>query len=132
MNGNKLFVVISILVSLSLIGWAVLSSGKSAKNEENIPVNNVSIIDGKQIIEISAKNGYQPRASSASSDIPTVLRINTKGTLDCSSLVLIPSLKINKNLPISGVTDIDLGSPKTGTLQGMCGMGMFPFEIEFN
>jgi plastocyanin domain-containing protein len=36
-----------------------------------------------------------------------------------------------KSLPQSGVTDIDLSSQKSGTLQGTCGMGMYPFEIEF-
>lgn len=131
MDKNKLFVIISIIISLAFVGWAI-SSGKKDTKEENIPVNNVSIVNGKQIVEIIAKGGYMPRVSQAKADIPTILRFNTKGTFDCSSAVLISKLNIQQNLPQSGMTDIDLGVQKAGTLQGSCGMGMFPFEIEFN
>lgn len=94
-------------------------------------VNNVSIVDGKQIIEIDAKGGYQPRRSIAKAGISTIIRFNTKGTFDCSSAVRIPSLNISKSLPQSGATDIDIGSSQLGTLLGSCGMGMYPFEVVF-
>ena len=93
--------------------------------------NNVSIIDGKQIIEITAKGGYLPVKSAAKAGIPTVLRVDTNGTFDCSSSVRIPNMQISKNLPAAGTTDIDLGNPKLGLLQGTCSMGMYPFEIDF-
>ncbi len=93
--------------------------------------NNVTVVDGKQIIEISAKGGYQPRKSIAKAGVPTIIRFNTKGTFDCSSSVRIPSLNISKSLPQSGATDIYIGEGKLGTLQGSCGMGMYPFEVEF-
>jgi plastocyanin domain-containing protein len=96
-----------------------------------VNANNVSIVDGKQIIEINARGGYQPRKSIAKAGIPTVIRFNTRGTFDCSSSVRIPSLGISKSLPQTGLTDIDIGSGKLGTLQGSCGMGMYPFEIDF-
>ncbi|HEY4500525.1 MAG TPA: cupredoxin domain-containing protein [Candidatus Paceibacterota bacterium] len=98
---------------------------------ENANANNVSVVDGKQIIEIRAKGGYQPRVSTARAGLPTILRFNTAGTFDCSSSVRIPNLGISKILPQSGATDIDLGNPTLGTLVGSCGMGMYPFEIEF-
>ena len=97
--------------------------------EENI--NNVSIENGKQIIEIRAKGGYRPTHSIAKAGLPTILRINTNGTFDCSSSVRIPSMGIGQNLPLSGTTDIDLGVQKVTTLQGTCGMGMYPFDIKF-
>lgn len=93
--------------------------------------NNVSIVDSKQIIEITARGGYQPRKSVAKAGMPTIIRFNTNGTFDCSSAVRIPSLDISRNLPQRGTTDIDIGSPKLGILYGTCGMGMFPFEIDF-
>ncbi len=93
--------------------------------------NNVSMVDGKQIVEIRAKGGYQPRVSTAKAGLPTILRFNTAGTFDCSAAVRIPSLDISKILPQSGATDINLGNPKFGTLSGSCGMGMYPFEIKF-
>lgn len=128
--------IISIVIALALVTTAIfLTSGKTINKDDSAntkqAINNVSIIDGKQIIEIQAKGGYIPRRSIAKSGIPTILRFNTKGTFDCSSSVRIPSMNIFKNLPQSGVTDIDLGINKTGTLKGSCGMGMYPFEIEF-
>ena len=122
--------VISIIAAVVLIGGAfVLTRGSSPS--DTAPANNVSIVDGKQIIEIDAKGGYQPRKSIAKAGIPTIIRFNTSGTFDCSSSVRIPSMNISKNLPQTGSTDIDIGDGKLGTLQGSCGMGMYPFEVEF-
>ena len=67
----------------------------------------------------------------AKAGIPTVLRINTDGTFDCSAAVRIPALSVSEILPNSGVKEIDLGTPNVGTLDGNCGMGMYPFEIVF-
>jgi len=135
MNKN---IIISIVIATALIIFAIVLTSPKTNNQSNstsiteeTPVNNVSIIDGKQIIEIKAKGGYTPRKSVAKANIPTILRMNTSGTFDCSSSVRIPSMNIFKSLPQSGVTDIDLGTQKVGTLNGSCGMGMYPFEIEF-
>jgi len=140
MNKNT---IISIIVSAALIIFAIVitngkasgqpnnSNNNNAKTTQEAFVNNVSIIDGKQIIVINAKGGYQPRKSIAKAGIPTILRFNTNGTFDCSSSVRIPSMNIFRSLPQSGSTDIDLSTQKVGTLNGSCGMGMYPFEIEF-
>ena len=95
------------------------------------PANNVTVVEGKQIIDLTAKGGYTPLESAAKAGMPTILRVSTKGTFDCSSALRIPSMDISRNLPQSGSTDIDLGTPQLGTLQGTCGMGMYPFEISF-
>ena len=97
--------------------------------EDNI--HNVSIVDGKQIIEINTKGGYSPKLSEAKAGMPTTLRFKTNGTFDCSSSVRLPSMNISKILPNTGSTDIDLGTQKLGTLSGTCGMGMYGFAIEF-
>lgn len=107
----------------------LVKSGDSV--EQLVNANNVSIVDGKQIIEINAKGGYQPRKNIAKAGIPTIIRFNTKGTFDCSSAVRIPSMNISKSLPQTGSTDIDIGTGTIGTLKGSCGMGMYPFEVEF-
>ena len=122
--------VISIILAVALIGGAFLLANNGG-SEGGANANNVSIVDGKQIIEIRAKGGYQPRTSTAKAGIPTILRFNTSGTFDCSSSVRIPSMGISKILPQSGTTDIDIGIQQVATLQGSCGMGMYPFEIEF-
>ena len=125
--------VISILIATALIVGAIVFTrgGSSSGSDIGVTGNNVSIINGKQVIIIRAKGGYQPRKSVAQAGLPTVLRFDTNGTFDCSSSVRIPSLGISKILPQSGETDIDLGLPQVGIIQGMCGMGMYRFELEF-
>lgn len=122
--------VISMVAVVVLIGgvFVMLSNSNSSQTAN---ANNVSIVDGKQVVTINAKGGYQPRKSLAKAGIPTVVRFNTEGTFDCSSSIRIPSLGISKVLPQTGSTDIDIGNQKSGTLQGLCGMGMYQFEIKF-
>lgn len=122
---------LSIGFSVLLVGGAFVLNQKTNNVDEIVHVDNVSIIDGLQIIEISARGGYFPRKTQAKAGIPTVIRFNTQGTFDCSSSVRIPSMNISKILPQTGLTDIDIGSGEIGTLKGSCGMGMYPFEIEF-
>ena len=133
--------VISIIAAAVILGGAVyltnnMSSASSGKTTAEVPaqeenIHNVSIVDGKQIIEINTKGGYSPKLSEAKAGMPTILRFKTNGTFDCSSSVRIPSMNISKILPNTGSTDIDLGKQKLGTLSGTCGMGMYGFAIEF-
>ena len=98
----------------------------------NLPLgSNVAIVGGKQTIDLRAKGGYSPKKSTAKAGIPTILKVKTNGTFDCTSVIRIPSMNISKNLPPSGSTEIDLGNPMVGILKGTCGMGMYPFEINF-
>jgi len=123
-------VVIAIIIAIILIfGAMFFKKNENSIDQENI--NNVSIVNDQQIITINAKGGYIPKVSSAKAGMPTLLRFNTKGTFDCSASVRIPSMNISQVLPNSGVTDINLGNQPIGVLQGTCGMGMYPFEINF-
>jgi len=133
---NNNYIIISILIAVLLIGGALFftrtkSNTENNVGEEKIIANNVSIVDGRQIIEINAKGGYYPKKSIAQAGLPTILRFNTKGTFDCSSSIRIPSMNISKNLSPSGSTDVDIGVQKAGLFNGSCGMGMYPFQIEF-
>lgn len=120
-----------IVITLGLVvALGIIFLGGGSKSQE-VAGQNVEVKDGVQYININARGGYTPRKSVAKADIPTVLRFNTNGTFDCSSSVRIPSMNISKMLSQSGSTDIDLGNPKLGTLQGTCGMGMYSFEVEF-
>lgn len=94
---------------------------------------NVEIRDGIQYVKIDAKGGYLPKVSIAQSGIPTRLILNTKGTYDCSSVVVIKSINYEKILPPDGETEVDIGTGKTGeTIQGLCGMGMYNFQVKYN
>ena len=127
--------VISILIGVGLIVGATILTGNNRDSNGIVleTANNVSVVDGKQIIEISAKGGYSPRVTNAQAGILTVIKMDTQSTFDCSSTVVIPSLGYRKNLPPSGETLIGVPPQKAGTkLQGLCGMGMYNFSINFN
>lgn len=125
--------VISIILVGVLIGGAVLFSRGSKAQAVTPSVSNVSVVDGKQIVEIGVKAGYSPKLTGAKANMPTVLRMKTNGTFDCSSGVTIPSLGLRKILPSDGATDIEIPAQKTGSkLRGLCVMGMYNFQVQFN
>ena len=132
--------IISIIIAAAVIIGALIlvggkGSGNDAKNGGNQVAqgSNVSIKDGKQIVDIRAKGGYSPRVTVAKADVPTTLKINTQGTFDCSTALVIPSLSYRKNLPPSGTTEVEISAQPAGTkLKGLCSMGMYSFEISFN
>lgn len=124
--------VIAVIISLSLIG-ATIWVAKISTSRPETAINNVSLVDGQQIVEISAKGGYAPKLSSAQADVPTIIRVKTNATFDCSSAIVIPSLGYRNFLPSSGTTDIEIPPQKSGTkLQVLCVMGMYSFTVDFN
>lgn len=123
-------IIFAIILAVVIIGGAFFLVGNTNSSGGD-SIANVSLINGKQIIEITAKGGYKPRLSIAKAGLPTVIRFNTNGTFDCSSAVRIPSMNISLFLPNTGVKDVDLGVSKEGILNGTCGMGMYPFQIDF-
>ncbi len=124
--------IISILIAVVFIGGALfLVKGKSDVPQGEVK-SNVTVVDGKQIIEIDAKGGYAPRITTAKADIPTIIKVKTEGTFDCSSALTIPSLSYQTNLPQTGVTDIEVPAQKSGNkVQGICSMGMYNFSVNF-
>ncbi len=132
----KSFVIIVISICVVLgIAFMVGTRLGDSNNPDNPTStgNNVSIVDGKQIIEISAKGGYAPRNTAAKAGIPTIIKVKTRGTFDCSSALVIPSIGYRGNLPPSGETIIDVPPQKAGSvLRGLCAMGMYNFSVEFN
>lgn len=124
--------LIPIIVAVIVIaGIFVIAKINSSPKVQVTDGSNVSIVDGKQIVTINVKGGYQPVNSVAQAGIPTVIRFVTNGTFDCSSSIRIPSLNVSKVLPQTGSTDIDAETPQVGVLQGICGMGMYQFTISF-
>ena len=116
-----------------LIGGAVFFSRGSSAQQVAPSVSNVSVVDGKQVVEIGVKAGYSPKLTGAKADMPTILRMTTAGTFDCSSAVNIPSIGLRKVLPSEGATDIEIPPQKAGTtLKGLCMMGMYNFQVQFN
>jgi plastocyanin domain-containing protein len=132
--------IIWIVFALALAGAAVVvSQRKSGSPETPAAVGSAaappaaSLMDGKQLIEVAVKEGYHPKAVTAKAGVPTVLKMKTDGTYDCSIVFVIPELKMRTQLPPSGMTDVEIPAQKTGTdLMAVCGMGMYSLEIKFD
>ena len=128
--------IASIIITIALvIGIGIVFFGQSKKNSGQAgteSAQNVEIRDGVQYVTINARGGYVPKVSSAQANIPTKLIVKTNGTYDCSASLVIRSIGYQKILPNTGEEMIDVGTPQTGTLQGLCGMGMYNFAVNFN
>jgi plastocyanin domain-containing protein len=121
-----------ILAAVCLVAYGLVALIRWDPNADTAGTSeNVTIRNGTQYIDITAKGGYAPRKTLAQAGLPTVLKVVTNGTYDCSSAITIPDQGVNQYLPPSGTTDIALGTPAVGTLQGTCSMGMYQFEIDF-
>lgn len=133
MKTSSLFIILFIFAALAYFIVANGNKESSTDYSQNydLALQNVSVVEDKQIITIEAKGGFNPRRTYAKAGIPTILKMETVNTFDCSSSVRIPSMDISKSLPPTGVVEIDLGVPKVSLLKGTCGMGMYPFEIDF-
>lgn len=131
MNKNS-FIVIAILL-IGVFAFIFIIGAKTNNGGNSASVENSQIKDGIQYITIIAGGGYSPKVSSAKAGIPTKLIVKTNGAYDCSSSLAIRSIGFQKILPQTGETEIDIGTPKAGVpLQGVCGMGMYNFLINFN
>ncbi len=127
----------SIIITLALVaGLGIVFLGGSkdgAPTASTGTAQNVEIRDGVQYVTINAKAGYSPKVSSAKAGIPTKLIVKTNGTYDCSASLVIRSIGYQKILPQTGEDTIDIGTPVAGQpLQGVCGMGMYNFLVNFS
>lgn len=131
---NKV-IVGSIVLTVVAVGGIVMllrGNGTSSSGSTNGSTN-VSIVDGKQVVQINAKGGYAPRVTVAKANIPTVINVQTNGTYDCSSALTVPAVGFRKSLPASGVTPIEIPPQQPGTtVKGVCAMGMYNFAVNFN
>lgn len=127
-------IFISLALCTLLVGGAVWLVSARSSNPPTIPSagSAVTIVDGTQFIDLTAKGGYSPRSIVAKAGVPTVLRMTTNGTFDCSASLVIPKLSYQKFLQSSGIEEIPLSADQArGTLRGTCLMGMYGFQIKF-
>lgn len=88
--------------------------------------------DGSQSLAVLASSWYFPLSYTAKAGKPSVLRIYTHKTFDCSRAFSIPSMGVQKLLSPSGVFEVAIPAMKAGaTLFGTCSMGMYTFTIQF-
>jgi len=86
--------------------------------------------DGVQRIVINAHpSGYSPSSVTARAGVPTMLTLRTQNNLGCTRTIVMASFGIQKLLPATGDTEVDLGTLKPGTYRYTCGMGMYSGSI---
>lgn len=122
-----------LTVIASFIAFALIALALVVRPKADIePIDNVSIENGVQYIDIGAKGGYSPRETVAQAGMPTVLRVSTNATYDCSAALTVPSIKYSEFLPPSGTTTIDIPPQEPGAVvRGLCSMGMYSFAVRF-
>ncbi|MBP6945848.1 MAG: hypothetical protein KBC74_03720 [Candidatus Pacebacteria bacterium] len=126
-------IFISVIISLVLIGGTLyfVSDRPASSGDEVVDSQNVEIRDGVQYVTVTAKGGYSPSVSQIKGGLSTKLVVKTDGTYDCSASLIVRSVGFQKILQPTGEEVIDLGVPKSGEkIQGVCGMGMYSFQIE--
>jgi sulfite exporter TauE/SafE len=93
---------------------------------------NATVANGHQTITITAtSDGYTPTVT-AKSGIPTTLVIHSQDAQGCIRAFTIPDRNLQKILPATGDTRIELGALTAGTLDYVCGMGMYTGQITTN
>ena len=88
--------------------------------------------DGVQRVTVRVGDtGYHPAHALARAGVPTVLVLRTSETTGCTRGFVLPSSGVQRVLPVSGETRIDLGTPRPGTIAWTCSMGMYGGRVEF-
>ena len=161
-NSNKLkkIIIVMMIFMVAASVLFVLASRKSVSGESSSGGNNTiasisatettgsitettapaetasqtTTLQALQTIVVTAKGGgYSPRKIEAKAGVPTILIMKSEGAYGCERAFYIPDLNVGVSLPENGQTKFDLGVHAQGTkLVGVCGMGMYYFQIIFN
>ena len=89
-----------------------------------------SIVNGKQTLSIDVKRtSYSPGLLEAKAGLPIRLELKTEKITGCTRGFTIPSLGIQKTLPSTGTTVIEIPAQKPGKIRFTCSMGMYSGSI---
>jgi uncharacterized protein len=95
--------------------------------------NSVVTVDAAGVqhirIEVGATS-YSPSRVQARGGLPTQLTLRTSGNRDCTRGFVIPAMNLERTLPETGETMIDLGTPAAGRIDYVCSAGMYRGVIE--
>jgi hypothetical protein len=115
-----------------------LPDDNQAESLSPIPTNSSNAANQPEsessIISINVENyGYSPDVIHAKAGVPITLELITNNIYSCSRAFVIPSLRIEKILPKTGVETISLPAQEAGKkLQFSCSMGMYTGVIIFD
>jgi len=118
--------VVSMDSALSLLGSPFAPRHLLASLIGDVPPVEAVEVDGVQEVTINAQNdGYTPPNWTAQSGEPIRVRLVTENNLSCTRVFTIPSLGIQRELPLTGETVIEIPAQAAGDLFFSCGMGMY-------
>lgn len=126
-------IIIVLGISMSSRGLTLLginiptivssNSVASSSNDKNIKGSKAEVVDGKQIVRVSANtSGYTPKVIYIQKDTPTEFIIEGDRITSCNNEIIIPSMNISKKLT-SGTNTITFTS-EDSDINYSCWMGM--------
>lgn len=131
---TKIAALVIIIIGLTSINSGQILRGsvhtfqnyKSVLYKSNSTKQQNNITNGIQEVEIIATNsGYKTNTKSLKIGVPVKLTITSKNVQSCARSFIIPSLNINKVLPLNGTEVIEFTPTKEGIFTFSCGMGMY-------
>jgi uncharacterized protein len=104
-------------------------------DQSDMPMENNSAVTvdpgGTQHVLIDVKpTSYSPSRVQVRAGLPTKLTLRTNGNRECTSGFVIPAMNLERTLPETGDTEIDLGKPAAGRIDYTCSIGMYRGVIE--
>ncbi|MBP7819354.1 cupredoxin domain-containing protein [Candidatus Gracilibacteria bacterium] len=128
-------IAITVLLGIGIV-WILASENNTEKQDTFVSSNlNLAVQeegDQQQSIKILAQGGYFPNKINAVANKDTILKLETKGTYDCSSAISIPALNYTNNLQPTGITEVRIPADKAkDSIEILCSMGMYRATIEF-
>lgn len=119
----------TLLSGLRLGGWLPRDGAVATAIDGRFVADDAA---GTQVITIWALDrGYRPSAVTARPGRPTVLVVRTRNTYGCVRAFTVPARRIDRVLPVTGATRVDLGVPAAGRLRFTCATGHYPGVIDF-
>ena len=114
--------------SFTLAGvWRSITGGGGGAPVAAPPV----AADGVQRIVIEVRDtSYSPSNVTARAGVPTEVTLRTNNTQGCTRSIVMSSFGVQRILPATGDTAIDVGELEPGTYRYTCGMGMYGGSIK--
>lgn len=95
-------------------------------SEEPAAATAAPAVRGQQVVRVTARTGaYEPTAITAKAGVPTTLIVTSDRAQGCVRTLYLVELQIEKVLPVTGETRIELGKLPPGQLHYTCHMGMY-------
>jgi plastocyanin domain-containing protein len=118
---------------IAVFGFWFFNQKPSTASATTSTNNTVSIVDGKQIVKMTASySGYSPNRITIKAGLPVVWQITTSGNAGCASALVAPQLFSDMvSLNPDSTTTKEFTAPSTpGIYRFSCSMGMYTGTFE--